>query len=66
MTQLEKMSLKAIRIDRKLTQKQVAEALNVAISTVKNWENGVSFPKQPAIEKLCKLYNVPYDYIRFE
>lgn len=60
------MSLKAIRIDRKLTQKQVAEALNVAISTVKNWENGVTFPKQPAIEKLCELYKVPYDFIRFE
>lgn len=66
MTYLEKMSLKALRVNAKLTQQELAEALGFALSTIKNWENGKTFPKQPAIEKLCEFYNVPYDYIRFE
>lgn len=66
MTWMPTMSLAAARKNVKLTQKQAAEALNVSLSTLKNWEYGITFPKQPAIEKLCNLYKVPYDYIRFE
>jgi transcriptional regulator with XRE-family HTH domain len=60
-----KISLAAARINANLTQKQAAEALNVSLSTYKNWENGITYPKQPAIEKICELYGMPYDYIRF-
>jgi transcriptional regulator with XRE-family HTH domain len=60
-----KISLAAARINANLTQKQAAEALNVSLSTYKNWENGITYPKQPAIEKMCELYGMPYDYIRF-
>lgn len=61
-----KISLASARVNAKLTQAQVAEEMNCAISTVRNWEKGITFPKQPAIEKLCKLYDTPYDLIRFE
>lgn len=61
-----KITLAAARKNAELTQAQVAEALNVARSTIRNWEKGITFPKQPMIEKMCELYNVPYDYIRFE
>lgn len=60
-----KISLAAARINANLTQKEAAEALNVSLSTYKNWENGITFPKQPAIEKICELYAMPYDCIRF-
>lgn len=60
-----KFSLKSARVNAKLTQADVAKALNVAISTVRNWETGKTFPNQPTIEKLCELYNVHYDYIDF-
>lgn len=43
-----------------------AEKLGVAVSTLRNWEKGITFPKQPAIEKMCELYGVPYDFISFE
>ena len=60
-----KMSLRAARVNAKLTQHEVAKKLEVAVSTVRNWESGNTFPKQPIIEKLCELYNVSYDYIDF-
>ena len=63
---MNKMSLAAARKNANLTQAQVAKVLKVARSTIGNWENGVTFPKQPAIEKICELYGVSYDYIRFE
>ena len=61
-----KISLASARKNANLTQAQVAKVLKVARSTIGNWEKGVTFPKQPAIEKMCELYGVPYDYIRFE
>lgn len=60
------VSLVSARKNVKLTQKQSADALGVSLTTIKNWESGKTFPKQPMIEKICALYNVPYDYIRFE
>lgn len=61
-----KMTLEAARRNAKLTQVEAAKELNVAPSTLRNWEKGITFPKQPAIEKMCELYGVPYDYISFE
>ena len=60
-----KFSLEAARVNAKMTQKQVADAMGVATTTIRNWEKGKSFPKQPAIEKLCELYGIPYDFIDF-
>jgi len=61
-----KMTLEAARRNAKLTQMVAAEKLGVAVSTLRNWEKGITFPKQPAIEKMCELYGVPYDFISFE
>ncbi len=60
-----KLSLTAARVNAGYTQKQVAKRLNVSISTIKNWEKGITFPKQPMIEALCELYNIMYDYLDF-
>jgi len=60
-----KMSLKSARVNANLTQQQAADALGVAVSTLKNWEKGNTFPKQPMIEKLCELYKVNYDQVNF-
>ena len=60
-----KFSLKSARVNAKMTQADVAKSLGVAVSTVRNWENGNTFPNQPTIEKICELYGIPYDYIDF-
>lgn len=60
-----KMSLAALRKNVNLTQEQAAEKLEIAVSTLKNWEAGKTFPKPDSIEKICALYKVSYDYIDF-
>lgn len=59
------MTLKALRINKRMRQTDVANALNVSISTIKNWESGKTFPKPAHIDMLCALYNVSYDNIKF-
>ena len=61
-----KFTLASARVKAKLSQRQAAKELGVDPSTLRNWEKGVTFPKQPMIEKMCQLYGVPYDYIDFE
>jgi len=62
---MSKISLRAARVNAKMRQADVAKELDVAVSTVRNWESGKTFPKQPVIEKLCGLYGVSYDNIDF-
>lgn len=63
---MEKMSLKSLRVNINMTQEEVAKVLGVSQKTLSNWENGVTFPDQPAIERICELYKVTYDFINFE
>lgn len=63
---MSQMTLAAARVNAGYSQKYVAEYLDVAPSTVRNWEKGETFPKQPMIEKLCTLYGVSYDAINFD
>lgn len=44
--------LREIRLSRKLTQQEIAKALNVKVATVSRWENGKFYPK---VDKLIKL-----------
>ncbi len=60
-----KMTLKALRVNAGLTQKEVADKLKVSNKTICNWENGVSYPSPEYIDALCELYNVSYDHINF-
>ena len=60
------ISLKAARVNANLTQAKAAELLNVSTNTVKNWESGKTYPKQPQIMKLCELYKITYDDIFFD
>ncbi len=62
---MSKISLRAARVNAKMRQADVAKELDVAISTVRNWESGKTFPKPPVIEKLCGMYGVSYDDIDF-
>lgn len=59
------LTLKAARVNTGLTQAAVAEKLKISVGTLKNWESGKTFPKQPQIEALCELYGVTYDNLFF-
>lgn len=59
------MSLAALRVNAKLTQKEFAERCQVSESTVVAWEAGRRYPsvkKLPAIEEAL---GVSLNYIRF-
>ena len=62
---MSQITLKAARVNAGLTQEAVAEKLGVSTSTIKNWEKGKTFPKQPQIERLCEIYSMSYDNIFF-
>ena len=60
-----RISLKAARVNAELSQKEVADKLNVSNKTVCSWENGETYPSAEKIDALCKLYGVSYDDIKF-
>ena len=60
-----KITLASARVNVGLNQKQAASELGVSNRTLCSWENGESFPDALQIDKICKLYGVPYDNINF-
>ena len=58
-----RITLKAARVNKGMTQVEVANSLNVTKKTVCSWENGKTMPKLDKIEPLCNLYGVTYDDI---
>lgn len=60
-----KLSLKALRINKGLTQVEAAKELGISEYTLNNYENFKSFPDVKIIEKILKLYKVDYNDIIF-
>jgi transcriptional regulator with XRE-family HTH domain len=60
-----KITLKAARVNAGLSQIEAAKKLNVAVSTLRNWEAGKTYPKQPHIEKMCDVYQIDFDALFF-
>ena len=60
-----RISLKAARINANLSICDAAELIGVSESTLKSWEAGRTFPTQPHITKICEVYGLSYDQIRF-
>lgn len=60
-----KISLKAARVNAGYTQTKAANLIGVSTSTLRNWELGITFPKQPKIMKICEIYGLSYDVIDF-
>ncbi len=47
-----------LREEKNMTQRQIAEALGVDVSTVRNWEKGRDGVKMfVRVAKLCELFN---------
>lgn len=62
---MDKITLKAARVNAGLSQGDAAKKLNIAVSTLRNWEAGKTFPTQPKIEAICDLYRIPFDVLFF-
>lgn len=59
------ITLKAARVNKGLTQREAAAMLNIAVSTLAQYEAGKTFPDVPTIRKIEALYNVTYNDINF-
>ena len=54
-------NLKSARIESGMTQKQVAEKLNVVESCYANWEQGRTEPNLAMLRKLGELFEITLD-----
>lgn len=55
--------IKAVRIERNLTQEQLAELLEVSRQTISNWENEKSYPDIISVIKMSEYCDVSLDYL---
>ena len=55
--------LAGIRSDHDDTQGELAEKLNVSVSTVRSWEHNHSAPSNEILVQICKMYGVSADYL---
>ena len=58
-----KDTLKYLRKERGLTQKQLAETTNFSLSIINKWENGKKLPSYDALKTLARFFNVSGDEI---
>jgi transcriptional regulator with XRE-family HTH domain len=58
-----KERLKNLRVDKDVTQSQIANLLGVKQSAISKYELGLREYKVEDIIKLCNYYNVSADYI---
>ena len=57
-------NLQDIRIQRGITQKEIAFALKVSRQAVSRWENGISYPSSEQIQGLASIFELTADEIK--
>ncbi len=55
--------LKKMRLDANLTQKELAEKMNVSFQTISKWESEINEPDMQSIRDLAKIFNVSIEYL---
>ena len=57
------VKLKSLRLEKKLTQKQIADMIGLAISAVSSYESGSRYPSYDVLVKLSRIFHVSTDYL---
>ncbi len=55
--------LKQLRNQKKLTQKQVADRIGLAISAISSYESGTRYPSYETLIKFARIYHVSTDFL---
>ena len=58
-----KDKLKELRIQKGISQYELAEQLFVSRSAIAKWENGNGIPSDVNIEEICKFYGVEEEWL---
>ena len=59
------LTLRAARINKGLSRQEAAKLLGVGVSTIGNYERGVSYPDVPVLQQMEQVYGVPYAEMTF-
>lgn len=54
-------NIRAVRIAHKMTQKDLADKLNVKQTAVSYWENGKREPDFDTIKRICHIFSMTYN-----
>ena len=55
--------LKSLRLEKNLTQRQIADRIGLAISAVSSYESGSRYPSYDVLVKLSRIFHVSADYL---
>lgn len=55
--------LRELRIEKGLSMKQLAKALNTTDAAISNWENGINEPKVSYLKSIALYFGVTTDYL---
>ena len=55
--------LKDLRKSRNLKQKEVAEAINLTVNAISNYEQGLREPSLTVLKDICLFFDVSADYL---
>lgn len=55
--------LKHLRVERHLTQKQIADQVGVAVSAISSYEAGNRYPSYTVLIRLARIFHVSTDYL---
>lgn len=56
-------TIKSLRLEKKLTQPQLAKLVGVSSGMISIWENNINEPKASYIKALSKVLEVSADYL---
>lgn len=60
------LTLHAARVNKNLTRKQVVDATGIAYAMLGKYERGEVEPRASDLQKLCRVYDVGIENLRFE
>lgn len=55
--------IRTLRLQKAMTQEQLAECLGISYQSVSRWENGVTYPDIEFLPTIAKLFSVSTDYL---
>lgn len=59
------LTLKAIRVNKGLTQEEASKLIGISTDTLRNYEAGKSYPDIPVLKKIEEVYETSYNDINF-
>ncbi len=62
---MDKLTLKAIRVNLGLSLDEASTRIGVSKDTLSNYERGYTYPDVPIIKRIEDVYNISYDKINF-